>query len=345
MNYEKRNFTNAILDAFYFLSDLLRKKSGAEGDGASLIGQALGGNSPKIKLNSLQSDSELSEQKGIEQLLRGFYQAVRNPRSHEKFNDTEEDAQVLIIFINYLVRKIDQAKAQFSRQDFLKRVLDPDFFPQARYAELLVNEIPIGQRLDVFLDVYRSKEQGTAVNLRLFFDALLKQLGSEERSKVHQILSEELRINEDEGITRIILGSFSGACAGDIWPFLDEAARLRTEHKIIRSIQDGRHDRNQKKCKGGALGTWAAHILKYFLLKQEVLRTLNSKLRSDSELQQDYVLNFFFDHLNQLADRMPEFIERTLKDQLKSGNKRFYDALIFDGPWEATTWTKELKEA
>jgi uncharacterized protein (TIGR02391 family) len=133
-NYEKRNFTGAILDAFYFLSDLLRKKSGAEGDGASLIGQALGGVSPKIKLNKLQSESEWNAQKGIEQLLRGFYQAFRNPRSHEKTADTEEDAQILIDFIGYLVRQIDQAKAQFSRQDFLKRVLDPDFVPQKRYA-------------------------------------------------------------------------------------------------------------------------------------------------------------------------------------------------------------------
>jgi Protein of unknown function (Hypoth_ymh) len=52
INYEKRNFTGAILDGFYFLSDLLRNKSGIEGDGAPLIGQALGGSSPKIKLQT-----------------------------------------------------------------------------------------------------------------------------------------------------------------------------------------------------------------------------------------------------------------------------------------------------
>ena len=31
MNDEKRNFSGAILDSFYFLGDLLCKKSGAEG--------------------------------------------------------------------------------------------------------------------------------------------------------------------------------------------------------------------------------------------------------------------------------------------------------------------------
>jgi Protein of unknown function (Hypoth_ymh) len=107
-------------------------------------------------------------QKGIEQLLRGFYQAFRNPRSHEKVADTQEDAQVLIMFIGYLVRQIDQARAQFSCQDFLKRVIDPDFVPQKRYAELLVADIPIGQRFEVFLDVYRSKNEWKPENLRHF---------------------------------------------------------------------------------------------------------------------------------------------------------------------------------
>ncbi len=192
VNYEKRNFTGAILDAFYFLSDLLRKKSGAEGDGAALIGQALGGATPKIKLNRLQSESEWNVQKGLEQMLRGFYQAVRNPRSHEKATDSEEDAQVLIVFIGYLVRQIDQAKSQFSRADFQKRVLDPDFVPQQRYAQLLVDEIPAGQRLEVFLDVYRAKETGKPEHLCYFFSVLLAQLADDERRQAYEVLSEEL---------------------------------------------------------------------------------------------------------------------------------------------------------
>ena len=77
MNYEKRNFKGAILDSFYFLSDLLRKKSGAEGDGAVLIGQALGGATPKIKLNRLQSESEWNVQKGVELAFPRFPGHIR----------------------------------------------------------------------------------------------------------------------------------------------------------------------------------------------------------------------------------------------------------------------------
>ncbi len=41
-SYEARNFTSAILDGMHYLGDLLREKSGLEGDGVALIGQPSG---------------------------------------------------------------------------------------------------------------------------------------------------------------------------------------------------------------------------------------------------------------------------------------------------------------
>lgn len=341
INYEKRNFTGAVLDAFYFLSDLLRKKSGAEGDGSSLIGHAFGGVAPKIKLNKLQSESEWNVQKGVEQLLRGFYQAVRNPRSHEKTNDTEEDAQTLITFIGYLVRHIDQAKAQFSRQDFIKRVLDPDFVPQKRYAELLVDEIPIGQRLDVFLDVYRSKEGCNPDNLRQFFDALLVRFVEDERKQIDDVISEELKMADDENTIRQILGSFSG----DVWPRLDEVARLRIENKLVRSIRDGRYDQKQQRCRSGGLATWAIRYLPNFLLKEEVLRAVSEKLRSNNTEEEDYVFAYLLPHLKAMSDQMPKSMELTFRTRLEAGNSRFHTALLVGEPWDSKTWTDKLAKA
>ena len=40
-NYENRNFTGAILDAIYFLNDLIRDKTGLQSDGVALVGQHL----------------------------------------------------------------------------------------------------------------------------------------------------------------------------------------------------------------------------------------------------------------------------------------------------------------
>jgi hypothetical protein len=64
-SYENRNFTGSIQDSIYFLSDLIREKSGLEGDGATLVGQAFGGSSPLLKVNRLKTENDKNVQKGI----------------------------------------------------------------------------------------------------------------------------------------------------------------------------------------------------------------------------------------------------------------------------------------
>ena len=81
--YEAENYNHAVLDAMHYLSSFLREKTGVDGDGASLVGQALGGDSPRLRINKLQTETERSVQRGIEQILRGLYLGIRNPRSHE----------------------------------------------------------------------------------------------------------------------------------------------------------------------------------------------------------------------------------------------------------------------
>ncbi len=83
-NYEKANYTGAILDSIFLLNEVLRDRTGCESDGVSLVGEALGGSDPKLKLTPLRSESDRNIQKGTGSLLRGVMQAIRNPRSHKK---------------------------------------------------------------------------------------------------------------------------------------------------------------------------------------------------------------------------------------------------------------------
>lgn len=340
-NYERGNFTGSILDAFYFLSELLRQKSGAEGDGASLVGQALGGAAPKIKLNRLQSESEWNVQKGVEQLLRGFYQAFRNPRSHEKISDTENDARILILFTGYLVRQIDKAKSQFSRHDFIRRVLDPDFVPNSRYAELLVEDVPVGQRLEVFLDAYREKETVKGDHLRHFFNALLPTLTVDERIQVDQIISDELKTTDDDATVRAVIGSLGG----DIWPRLAEVSRLRIEHKLVRSVREGRFDSKQKVCRSGGLGTWARNLFPHFTLKREMLGAITDKLRSGNRAEEDYVFQYLFPAIGDLHSSIPATLDIVFKTRIRNGSERFHAALTVYSPWEKGGWSKDLSKA
>lgn len=340
-NYEKRNFTGAILDAFYFLSELLRNKSGTEGDGAALIGQALGGAAPKIKLNRLQTESEWNVQRGMEQLLRGLYQSVRNPRSHDKVADPEDDAQALILFVGYLVKNIDQAKAQFSRQDFVRRVLDPDFVPQERYADLLVSDIPPRARIDVFLDLYREKENWNPGHMRLFLKSLFAQLNEEEIQQICNVLTDDLKTSDAESTVRVVLGSLPSA----LWPRIGEAARLRVENKIIRSVRDGRYESSSKRCRSGGLGTWSTHIFAVMSLRDEMIGAIASKLWSSTSEERAYVFQYLFNSLGHLSGTVPPRIASALCSRLKSGDAEVHGQLEFAPPWEESIWPEELRKA
>ncbi len=71
--YESRNYTGAILDALYYLSNVIREKTGLLSDGVPLIGQAFGGKSPKLRVNPLQTESDMNVQKGTESLLISLF--------------------------------------------------------------------------------------------------------------------------------------------------------------------------------------------------------------------------------------------------------------------------------
>ena len=144
----------------HYFSNVLREKTGVDGDGATLVGQALGGDSPRLRINKLQSETERNEQRGIENILRGMYQAIRNPRSHEQIEDTQDTADAVIVFINYLLGIIEKSEEPFVMSRFIGRVFDPDFYKSQHYAELLVDEIPTNKRFDTLVAIYREKVNG-----------------------------------------------------------------------------------------------------------------------------------------------------------------------------------------
>jgi|ERR1700730_9288824 len=339
--YQARNFTSAILDAMHFLSDLLRERTGLESDGVALVGEAFGGSSPKLKVNALQSESERNVQKGVEQLLRGAYQAIRNPRSHGRINDTEDDSQAIILFVNYLVKLVGESKAPFSKTAFVTRVFDPDFVASERYAELLVNEIPGKKRLEVFFDVYRSKCDGKGASLKFFFAALLETLQDEEKHSVYETISEELKQTDDESTIRVIIQAFDP----ELWLQLDESARLRTENKLIRSIKTGQYVPTTHKCRAGSLGSWSTRLFPYFTLKAEALQAIHNKLASPDRAERDYVFRYQIMAIDSLTDTPPKRFETLLIKGLAAGDVRFFEAAQRWDLWEDKKWSPELKSA
>ena len=340
-NFENRNYSGAVLDGFYFLSELLREKSGCDGDGIALVGQALGGPAPKIRLNKLQSESEINVQRGTEMLLRGLYQSVRNPRSHEKTTDTAIDAEIILLFIGYLVKQLDSAKAQFSRNEFVKRAIDKNFVPQARYASLLVSEIPPKYRVEVFLDVFRAKNEGTADGLKYFFDALLDSMNEDEKHQTYAIVSEELLTVDEDATIRLIIR----ALGNRVWKYLTEVSRLRIEHKIIRELTSGKFDLRTSKCTSGALATWGHLVFADFLSQQDLLSAIMTKTEHGGPSDLEYLYRLIYPKLPLCFPTMPDLIVEGLITSLAQGTSQTKIALSEDRVWSKKDWPESLQTA
>ncbi|OMD36342.1 TIGR02391 family protein [Paenibacillus odorifer] len=342
-NYESRSFSESIIDAIYFLSNLIRDKTGLESDGASLIGQAFGGTQPLIKVNAMQTESEINVQKGLEQILRGMYQAIRNPRSHDKFDDSQKEADAIITFIDYLCSVIDQSKTQFSEVEFLSRVFDSNFVPNIRYAELLVEEIPKRKRLNFAIEVYKKKETGDGKKLAFFFHVIVRQFNEEEITQFFTVVSDELTTVTEEKTIRFNLQIIPF----DMWYRIREISRIRIENSLMESMRDGKYLENQDICKGGSLATWVAWgKLKHFTFIGEAIEILVKKLDSNDRTEIDYVLKYFWDDILE-NNKLPNYYFFSIVNQkLKDGDKRFYTKLedLFKWDVEETEFYKAIQK-
>jgi uncharacterized protein (TIGR02391 family) len=290
--YQAENYSHAILDAMHHLSDVLREKSNVDADGVSLVGQALGGDSPRLRINKLQTETEQNIQRGIEHLVRGLYWAIRNLRSHEQAQDIKDTADAVIYFINYLLIIIAQSEEPFTLVNFVARVFDPDFVESDRYAKLLVDEIPSNKLTDAAVEIYRKKHEGEGGRLELIFDALFARLSETQTAQFLIVISDELKTTQDEKTIRLSLQILPA----NLWPRIDETARLRIENKLIRYIESGEAYSDSERVKG-ALGTWARAFLRYFTLREEICMTLLEKLRNDDLDHGRYVSKFFMGEL------------------------------------------------
>ena len=103
--------TRAVEEAYKCLNNTVKDKSGiTQQDGAGLMRAAFSANSPKLKLNVFQSQSDKDEQQGYMDLFAGSMTGIRNPRAHEHgLIDKPEVALELLVFANHLMRKLRSA--------------------------------------------------------------------------------------------------------------------------------------------------------------------------------------------------------------------------------------------
>ena len=285
--YDNQLYSDAILDSFKYLTNIIREESKVGGDGAGLIGQAFGGQSPKIKINKMETTSERDEQKGYEQILRGIYCGIRNPRAHEQCQDIKEVADSIIIFINYLAEMIKSTKSYFQLEEYKQRVFDPLFVEREDYAELLINGIPSDEIVNTSISILKDRMRGEPKKLDIYFKALFNKLSKSQCDTLMKSISNELKIaQKDVDIISIIR-----LIEPKLWPMLDDDVKIRIENTIIDSVSQGNYD-IYEGIKEGHLGTWASIRGEYFKLRRELGEAIIKQLNKNWYTQ-NYIAEYF----------------------------------------------------
>ena len=109
------NYFHAVLEATKSVADKIRARTGLTGDGAELADDALAlgkAGMPFLAFNTLRTESEQMEQKGLLNLMKGLFGTFRNPTAHApkiSWNMTEQDALDLLTMSSFLHRRLDSA--------------------------------------------------------------------------------------------------------------------------------------------------------------------------------------------------------------------------------------------
>lgn len=343
--YESANYSHAILEGMHCLTDLLREKAGVDGDGPQLVGQALGGDTPKIKLNNLLTESEKNHQKGFENIIRGLYQAIRNPRSHGPHSDDKKTADTIIHFLSYIVEQIEQSKTSFDLNAFLQQLLDDDFVQSTKYAELLVQELPPLRRGEAILAIYEIRENIDLAKLSLLIDRLLKSLSPQQAAVYAARVSEDFRSISGDASIRTALRLLNR----DIWTSLQELPKHRIENKLLDGIEAGIVMENGRSSQ--ALATWARQFLPVFSLRQRAARVLTARLESKDPAARGYIAKFFFTVLPEVIGNDPLLKQRNIRaiaKAVRAGDANVGGALLgwitsFPNDWQDAL-AEELKD-
>jgi uncharacterized protein (TIGR02391 family) len=106
------NYFHAVFEATKSVADKIRSKSGSTKDGSELVDEVFAIRAPLLAINTLRSDSEQSEHKGLANLIKGLFGTFRNVTAHAPkitWIIDEEDALDLFSMASYMHRRLDRA--------------------------------------------------------------------------------------------------------------------------------------------------------------------------------------------------------------------------------------------
>lgn len=330
-NYEKGSYTTSITNLMQYINEIVREKSELSLDNTKLMDAAFLGQNPKLKINKFQTDTEKDIQSGVGYLLKGLCLAIRNPRAHERFNDKKETADLIILFIDYILDFVRNSKQPALVEDWLEFVFNENFNSTKEYSDIVLKEIPEKKRYDLLVSIFRNREKAKKNSLNNLINKLINIIKPEELIEFYDNLNKELLYCSDNMNLKMFLNLFPP----EKWVFIIPLAKLRVENMVKNSIENGIKipinfgefdEETEYVCNDlGELATWAVNHIKYFETNDDILQILGEKLSNSDFLVRDYVISYFakviFDYNNVKHSSLVNGIKKSLK---------FYDRTTYD---------------
>lgn len=108
-----QNYFHAVLEASKSVAQKVRDLTGEDGDGAALVDAACSlASTPLVAFNSLETEWEQSEHKGLAMLMKGLFGTFRNPSAHAPkvlWATTRSEALDMMTLASMLHRRLDEA--------------------------------------------------------------------------------------------------------------------------------------------------------------------------------------------------------------------------------------------
>lgn len=347
-HYVVKDFSESVRDAFYFTADFIRDLGGIDDkDGTKLMDTAFLGSSPAILVNNNESTTEKDIQQGIGFAFKGLILANRNPFSHEKPSYTEEEAIAVILYINYLLNRIDLSTGIKRIRDVMILLRDPDFTSSEEFAELLLKKIPSKKRYDLLLDLYRQRKDLPEGTLHAFIHKLFNALSKQQKNSFINAVSNDLILCKDDDSLKLYLHYFFDITYGSI----DELSQLRIEDLIEKSLKKGEltsyYDFGEElfcSNREGALSVYASEILKQLKNYGKMLSIIHRKLFVSSE-SEHFIFQYFKGYIFSVDYTPDDYVIQKVRERLLSFDKKYCDALTFEMDiLESSIWKQAVKK-
>lgn len=298
-NYERGSYTTAITNLIQYINEVVQDKANLENvDNTSLIEQAFFTKPPKLAINKLQTKTEKDVQEGIGHILKGICLAIRNPRSHKRYNDDKATANTIILFCDYVLNFIRKSQQPNLVEDWLDFVFDENFVETEKYSNEVLSLIPDKKKYDLLVSIFRERNRASGRKLNYIVNGLINAIAPEQYSEFIEGINKELVKSKNDNELRAFFSLFPPEKWNEIIPL----AKLRVENIIRESIlsitinyEDDGYG-NYIPCdftNDELIAVYAFDFIEYFDTKNEILESICCRFGKDKALDSLYFKKYF----------------------------------------------------